>query len=98
MKPGPAEAGSGYAKLSAAGGGESEAEHWAVPQSSAVRRKTRSSATRHNRVKSLMLRKRYPIIEKLTFLKMLCRFPAYRHHLTHSVLPAYEDHIFLLVL
>ena len=57
LKPGPAEAGSGYAKLSAAGGGESEAEHWAVPQSSAVRRKTRSSATRHNRVKSLMLRK-----------------------------------------
>ena len=31
-------------KLSAAGGGESEAEHWAVPQ---------SSATRHNRVESL---------------------------------------------
>ena len=25
-------AGHGYAELSAAGGGESEAEHWAVPQ------------------------------------------------------------------
>ena len=33
-------AGKGYAELSAAGGGESEAEHWAVPQSSAVRRKS----------------------------------------------------------
>ena len=46
-------AGHGYAELSAAGGGESEAEHWAVPQSSASGGSPRSSATRHNRVESL---------------------------------------------
>ena len=40
LEAGTRRAGSGYAKLSAAGGGESEAEHWAVPQSSAVRRKS----------------------------------------------------------
>ena len=40
-------------KLSAASGGESEAEHWAVPQSSASGESPRSSATRHNRVESL---------------------------------------------
>ena len=40
-------------KLSAAGGGESEAEHWAVPQSSASGGSPRSNATRHNRVESL---------------------------------------------
>ena len=36
-------------KLSAASGGESEAEHWAVPQSSASGESLRSSATWHNR-------------------------------------------------
>ena len=36
-------------KLSAASGGESEAEYWAVPQSSASGGSPRSSATRHNR-------------------------------------------------
>ena len=40
-------------KLSAASGGESEAEYWAVPQSSASGESPRSSATRHNRVESL---------------------------------------------
>ena len=38
-------AGHGYAELSAAGGGESEAEHWAVPQSSASGE--RRAAVRH---------------------------------------------------
>ena len=46
-------AGKGYAELSAAGGGESEAEHWAVPQSNASGESPRSNATRHNRVESL---------------------------------------------
>ena len=40
-------------KLSAAGGGESEAEHWAVPQSNASGESPRCNATRHNRVESL---------------------------------------------
>ena len=47
------DAGHGYAELSAASGGESEAEYWAVPQSSASGESPRSSATRHNRVESL---------------------------------------------
>ena len=53
LNPGPAGAGSGYAKLSAACDGESEAEHWAVPQSNASGGSPRRNATRYNRVESL---------------------------------------------
>ena len=53
-------AGHGYAELSAAGGGESEAEHWAVPQSSASGGSPRSNATRHNRVESLKVHQKNP--------------------------------------
>ena len=53
LTPSVRYAGRGHAELSAAGGGEREAEHWAVPQSNASGESPRSSATRHNRVESL---------------------------------------------
>ena len=73
LNSGPAGAGSGYAELSAACGGESEAEHWAVPQSNASGGRPRSSATRHNRVKSLMPHQREKPSERAAFCFALGR-------------------------